>query len=133
MNPNYEAAFSFQPSYLLIKKFCLENKVNEPTAVEWFEETKKFLILSVINHGKTYSPSKEVDKMWHQFLLHSKEYAEFCSTLNCFIHHQPSEKPNRKNYQNTRRDMKRMYGKLNSYYWSQNQASESDCDCCPIA
>jgi len=40
--------------------------------------------------GRPLSPSPLVDDFWHIFLLHSKDYAEFCEQrFGRFLHHQP--------------------------------------------
>lgn len=37
-------------------------------------------------------PSKAVDAMWHEFILHTRAYREWCDlTLGWFLHHTPAE------------------------------------------
>ncbi len=127
-----DEVLSFPPPGLLIKRFCSDYGVSETEARERFDETKKFLILAASNITDKYSPSKSVDEMWHSFILHSKDYFSFCQELNCFIHHQPSSQPSPENYLRTRRDLASMFGKLNSRYWSEQDADCSSCDCCPL-
>lgn len=129
-----QEALSFSPPDLLIRRFSVDFKVTETEAKERFEETKKFLVLSATNRTNTYSPSKTVDEMWHSFLLSTKDYFEFCKQLGCFVHHQPSEKPQPENYAKTLVDLESMFGELNSTYWSEQNADcdgGSSCDCCP--
>ena len=34
--------------------------------------------------------SVEVDRIWHQFILFTREYATFCEiNFGCFLHHSP--------------------------------------------
>lgn len=59
------------------------------------KELKRFLILCVIIEGGVGMYSKDVDNLWHSFILFTKEYADFCQQYNRkFIHHAPElEKP----------------------------------------
>jgi len=39
-------------------------------------------------------PTKEVDKVWHHFLLNTKLYQQYClATFGKFIHHTPFKTP----------------------------------------
>jgi len=43
-----------------------------------------------VNSKCALQPSREIDEVWHNFILHTKLYAEFCkTTYNRFIHHNP--------------------------------------------
>lgn len=40
--------------------------------------------------GSGLSPSRDVDYGWHAFILHTREYADFCDRVaGRFIHHEP--------------------------------------------
>ncbi|HCA87089.1 MAG TPA: hypothetical protein DEQ61_17390 [Streptomyces sp.] len=40
------------------------------------------------HEGKPLSPSRAVDPGWHTFVLHTREYAEWCqNTAGRFMHH----------------------------------------------
>lgn len=136
MMMNKQEVLLFAPPELLIKRFCQEHSVSETEARERFEETKKFLVLSATNRHNIYSPSEQIDEMWHCFLLNTKYYHEFCRRLGCFVHHQPSEKPQPENYARTRIDLESLFGELNVKYWSEKNGDcdgGSSCDCCPFA
>lgn len=130
---HYEQAATFKAPELLIKKFCGEHGVSETDAKERFEETKKFLILCAANRNNAYSPSNQIDLMWHQFILHTRDYFAFCDRLGTFVHHQPSESRQHDGYELTRRDLKRTFKTLNEKYWGEKSADcdSSSCDCCP--
>ena len=54
-----------------------------------FDDTKRFLYLTAMYPG-TWSPPKKVDKGWHEFLMFTKDYTEFCQRFfGRFIHHEP--------------------------------------------
>jgi len=56
-----------------------------------FDEFKKYAGLTQVADGKLGMPSKDVDEIWHQFILFTREYAQFCDdTLGYFLHHSPS-------------------------------------------
>jgi hypothetical protein len=79
----------------LIRKFRDEWSVSEPAAKDIFEETKKFLFLA--HHAQRQCISFEIDesiliidKMWHTFILFTKEYGEFCEQFfGRMLHHIP--------------------------------------------
>lgn len=56
-------------------------------------ELKKYLILAIVHRGAELGNgmySKDVDNLWHTFLLFTKEYAAFCREYaGFFIHHIP--------------------------------------------
>lgn len=133
---SFQAALSFEPPALLIRRFCTEHSVCEAEAHARFEETKKFLVLCANNRRMSYSPSKTVDAMWHQFMLHSRDYFNFCGLVGGYIHHQPSERPQPECYARTIEDMPKLFGEINQVYWEEKSAdcddgSVSSCDCCP--
>ena len=66
------------------------HKMSVSAVEELFSELKDFLS-GCSGHGK--SPSKEVDQIWHSFILHTAEYARFCEVFfNRFIHHKPASR-----------------------------------------
>ena len=55
-----------------------------------FEEMKQYLVSTRARTGSR-SPSKNVDVAWHEFILFTRDYAEFCDEyLGCFVHHVPT-------------------------------------------
>lgn len=56
-------------------------------------ELKKYLILAIVHKDSKMGCgmySKDVDNLWHTFLLFTKEYAAFCRDhAGFFIHHVP--------------------------------------------
>lgn len=54
-------------------------------------ELKRFLALCAIDAGKTgYGINNPIDKLWHEFILCTKDYAKFCKEVGGkFIHHYP--------------------------------------------
>lgn len=57
------------------------------------QELKRFLILSILLPNALGMYSKDVDNLWHAFILFTKEYAKFCNTCaGRFLHHVPNTK-----------------------------------------
>lgn len=51
-----------------------------------------FLVACARNPETPLAPSKAVDHGWHAFILHTREYAEFCDRVaGHFIHHAPED------------------------------------------
>jgi hypothetical protein len=125
-----EKAMSFEPPSLFINRFCLENNVTKAEAHLVFQETKKFIILCAIEREHDYSPSNIIDVMWHQFILHSKDYFRFCELIGGYVHHQPSETHKPDQYANTLKAIRAKFGDLNQIYWEENAAHCGHCTSC---
>ncbi|WP_262703804.1 MULTISPECIES: glycine-rich domain-containing protein [Streptomyces] len=51
-----------------------------------------FLAACATNAGQPLKPSKAVDIGWHIFILHTRDYADFCQRVaGHFIHHVPTD------------------------------------------
>lgn len=84
---------------VVIRGFMDRYDVDYYEAAEIFTETKKFLALAAevdANHGQSLfidQPLLIIDEMWHTFILHTKQYFNFCfEKFNRFIHHRPTPK-----------------------------------------
>ncbi|MBI2573056.1 hypothetical protein HYV86_04315 [Candidatus Woesearchaeota archaeon] len=56
-----------------------------------FSELKKYLAIAATSAGPVAMTSQEVDATWHQFILFTREYTQFCSdNLGRYIHHEPN-------------------------------------------
>ncbi len=56
-----------------------------------FTEFKKYVALAKFYPGlRLAMPSRKVDEVWHQFILFTKQYQEFCNNfLGSYLHHIP--------------------------------------------
>lgn len=53
-----------------------------------FKDTLKFLALT--DSGVKLAPPAKIDLGWHNFILHTRDYADFCQQcFGHFIHHEP--------------------------------------------
>jgi hypothetical protein len=85
----YEAPF-------LIEKLLKEHIVESTEEGEvLFTEVKKFLVLVHSDKTKIWNVySLRIDEVWHQFILFTKQYMEFCQQFfDYYIPHSPSNAP----------------------------------------
>lgn len=55
-------------------------------------DTISFLTVCATNPHRQFRPSRVVDLGWHQFILNTHDYADFCDrAAGRFIHHVPDE------------------------------------------
>lgn len=88
-------------------------------------EALGFLRLCALEPDRHYSPSPLVDIGWHEFILYTHEYAEFCEKLaGRFIHHAPNDE--RTSYSSTIRTVSAMKARgiaVDEMLW----VDEADC------
>ncbi len=66
--------------------------VDRPLADRIVRQALAFLVACARDTGSPLAPSRTVDAGWHAFILHTREYAEFCDQVaGRFIHHAPDE------------------------------------------
>jgi hypothetical protein len=85
----------------VVQRIAREHHVRRSTAEQWFTELVRFLDLVAL-YEEPLAPSKRVDRAWHEFLLHTREYAAFCDErYGRFLHHDPYAKPDSDAYRRT--------------------------------
>jgi hypothetical protein len=86
---------AFRAPYLEKKLVRLGVAESELEAARLFQEVKKYLALGELHRGKRLPMfSTRIDEVWHQFVLFTSAYAEFCARfLGRFVHHIPAEYP----------------------------------------
>ena len=91
----YEPVLQFEAPYL-IEKLVKDRIVDtEEEGEALFSEAKKFLILSFVDEDVSWNMySARVDEAWHQFVLFTGEYIDFCHRhFGQYLHHNPSNAP----------------------------------------
>lgn len=91
----YEPVLRFEAPYL-IEKLVKDRIVDTPDEGEaLFAEAKKFLILSCMDSDVSWNVySTRVDDAWHQFVLFTAQYVDFCQRyFGQYLHHNPSNAP----------------------------------------
>ncbi len=140
LNLNDETKIKLALSYEnadIIEKFCREYDVEPELAKEYFIEVKKFLYLCS-NTKEKLAPSAEIDKIWHTFMLFTKDYEQYCMHfLGKFIDHiqvKNDTSPPKENYLlNTITNYESVFGELNNKIWQvpyKDEVEEDDCYNC---
>lgn len=117
--------------------YCKLEKVvtDDITPDELLIEVIKFMYL-VSKFEVKLSPSKVVDYAWHEFILFTKLYENFCKEkLGKFIHHTPDEDKirNNRNFFKTIQHYIQLFGKPPVKIWGEMSNSEwedSQCGSC---
>jgi hypothetical protein len=76
----------------LVTRVERDAKVDRERAERIMRQALAFLLACARNPETPLAPSREVDHGWHAFILHTREYADFCDRVaGRFIHHAPEE------------------------------------------
>lgn len=74
----------------LIERFKHKLALSHKEAEQLFHDMKQFLYLCGTRPG-TWSPTEAIDAAWHEFVLYTKDYGEFCRNMfGKFVHHVPN-------------------------------------------
>lgn len=85
----------------VVQRIAKEHRVRQSTARRWFEEMVRFLDLCASSSSEL-APSRKVDKAWHEFILFTSSYADFCERrYGRFLHHNPTGRPDPEAYERT--------------------------------
>ncbi|MFR9729100.1 glycine-rich domain-containing protein [Saccharopolyspora sp. MS10] len=78
----------------LVRRITIEEGTDSAFAERIMDQALAFLGACGRFPGNRLAPSKPVDIGWHAFILHTREYAEFCEQVaGRFIHHVPQDAP----------------------------------------
>ena len=76
----------------LTRRIAADEGVRLAEAEQIMSDALAFLAACAARHGAPLSPSARVDIGWHAFILHTRDYAEFCDRIaGRFLHHVPAE------------------------------------------
>ena len=88
-------ALAFEAPYLIEKliKNSIVDTVDE--AEDLFREVKRYLVLADADQSRAWNMySLRVDEAWHQFILFTRQYMEFCQLhFGRYVPHNPSNAP----------------------------------------
>jgi|SRR5690242_6914330 len=71
----------------VIGRFAYKSGVSWESAVELFGRLELYLDNAA---AAKRPPSKELDTAWHEFILHTRQYAEYCiNRYGRYVHHVP--------------------------------------------
>jgi len=101
----------------MVERYARRNNVTVEEAAHLFEECKRFLVAGAVMK-RTFSPSKQLDEMWHHFILHTSDYAKWCEKyVGFFIHHNPTETPDTTNRSTLLQTAKTLFGDIDAGLW----------------
>jgi hypothetical protein len=73
-------------------QLATEHSITVVEADRIVTDTISFLLVCAAGPHEQFRPSRQVDLGWHQFILNTHDYAEFCErTAGRFLHHVPDE------------------------------------------
>ena len=118
---------------LLVKKINELSSLSDGDVDLALIELLKFLnLIGTVN--RRLSPSQIIDTVWHEFILFTKQYIQFCEKhWGRVIHHEPSESASTALYFQTLEEYEELYGKGPEKYWPLiSEASDSRCGSCEM-
>ena len=76
----------------LVQRVAEEHDHDLNMAARVVDQALAFLATTATHQGHPLSPSEIVDPGWHEFILHTVDYAEFCERIaGRFLHHVPTD------------------------------------------
>jgi hypothetical protein len=73
------------------EKLLAGGKLSQEVVEEAIDEFRKYLMLITLGHRSVAMTSREVDEVWHTFILFTRDYTSFCNDVfGNYLHHQPS-------------------------------------------
>jgi hypothetical protein len=118
---------------ILGQKIALACEVDGAQVVDGLVEVLRFMELTRIAEG-TLTPSPRVDDVWHELILCTRQYAEYCRAhLGRFVHHDPggSDDLNRARFRETLRLYNLCFGMPDPKWWGEPSAISAVADCGP--
>ena len=92
MKPSLAKILAYQNENI-ISRFTDKYNIIDDEAVDIFNETKKFLYLTHFDKVFITNDIVILDEMWHNFILFTNEYHDFCqANFGKFKHHLPTSK-----------------------------------------
>ncbi|RPF20784.1 glycine-rich domain-containing protein [Myceligenerans xiligouense] len=77
---------------ILTDRVAVEHGHDPALAERIVDQALAFLATSARHAGRPLSPSPLVDHGWHEFILHTRDYATFCDRVaGRFLHHVPTD------------------------------------------
>jgi hypothetical protein len=96
-------------------------------------EVVRFLWLAANHHQGQLTPSRRVDLAWHEFLLCTRAYQQFCMAhFGRMIHHEPGgpAAQHRQQFHMTLRCYRKRFGIPEITYWGGPQIAAAECGSC---
>lgn len=108
-SPTLDAVDAYEvPSFLALRISRIHN-VPEDFARNLIREAKRMLFLSALSMDSV-APSDRVDWAWHEMIMFTEFYRDFCKFIGAFIHHVPNPPPEKDEREETWEDIQKTLG-----------------------
>lgn len=85
-----------------LQRFMKRTSTSRPFAIALWTELE-FFLQAATESAEGLTPSCALDELWHDFVLDTPAYEQYCThTLGTFVHHVPTDTPDRDSYRRTR-------------------------------
>ena len=118
---------------ILFEKIAASLHCRHDEVPKALREVLRFLILVSRKESGQLTPSHRVDLAWHEFILCTRAYHEFCEAyFGRFIHHYPggATKQNSLQFQETLKRYEQAFGTPDLEYWGAGNADRLECGTC---
>lgn len=116
--------------YRICGRVADEGEVSLEVADEVLSDLLLYLSAFAAYPDIDFRPSKVIDRVWHELILHSKIYFRFCSSVGMtYIHHDPHDFANPRSnvgLRNVRDVLDELGLSYATKYWA---SEEADCSC----
>jgi hypothetical protein len=89
MNPTLQQVDAYDAPQILIDRVARIHDVPEEFAIGSLREARRLLFLSQISKSAV-APSTRVDWGWHEMLMFTRYYQDYCNSIGGFVHHDPN-------------------------------------------
>lgn len=131
-NPRKLAESVLQTNPVLSDRIAASCGIKSDEVTDILSEVVKYLNLTAY-YEQRLTPSLMVDYAWHEFILCTKAYSEFCQDhFGKYIHHHPggTGKENRKQFRNTLMYYRKHFGEPAEKFWGIRPGAQSECGAC---
>ena len=113
----------------IVERIAGHDDVPDGLAAAVMADTLKFVTLAATS-AQPVVPTRLIDVGWHEFILHTRDYTEFCAKIGGYVHHVPIRGASTGNgdvYEATRRLLTERHGPLDPRLWPDLGADCGDC------
>ena len=117
---------------VLSKKVCSALNCMSDEVPNALCEVLRFMFLVVHSEAGQLTPSRRVDLAWHEFILCTKAYQDFCNEhFGKMIHHFPGgpQEVHRRQFETTLQHYEHFFGVPSQQYWGQ-RLDDINCGAC---
>lgn len=95
--PTVEEMEHYSVPDFLAARVAHEHGYTQQQGEDLVREAKRMLYICT-HTKKPIAPSRKVDHAWHEMLMFTKWYRDYCSFLGAFVHHEPTSPKEKTTY-----------------------------------